>query len=856
MNSRLQNLAGQFSLQLSVASLVVFVCFSLIGIEAFSIWSARSGALEHGAENTRNLVRAIAQHAEDTVRTTDGVLVGLVDRIETDGTGPSTLDALHRLVKAEVDLLPQLKALGALDETGAAIVTSLPGPVAANYADRDYFVFHRDHADKIIRVGKPVQSKTKGEWVIPVTRRIDHPDGSFAGVVLATVDMTYFQRFYDTFGIGKGGAILLASADGVLLARRPFDPDNIGRSLLNGSIFRLLPSGPAGSAEMRSSTDGVVRLNSYRRIDAYPLVVAVALAKDEVLDAWRGDAWRHGIGVGLLVVGLAILGFRLSRQIALRAAMQREAEAATAAATMAADALLESQLRLQSILDNAPVAISLKDRTHRYVVLNKQYEDWFGVTQDRQVGQTLQATYPDQDFAAQIEAIEKQVLATGIIQVAEVREPDRGGPPRWFLITKFPVRDQDGAIVGLGTVNMDISERHVAEQALQEAKDAAEQANRAKSDFLASMSHEIRTPMNGIIGFADLLAGSDLSDEQRYRATLIKDSAKSLLAILNDILDLSKIEAGKLELEAIPVSLAGVVDGAVSIVRAEAQAKDLDLQAELASDLPAWILGDPARLRQILLNLLGNAVKFTASGGIAVSASLDRGGGVPRLRLAVRDTGSGIPADRRHLLFQNFSQVDRSITRRFGGTGLGLAICKRLVEAMGGTIGVDSEPGEGSTFWFTIALTETEAPVPESDRSRAAPVTSARILVADDLVMNQLVVEGLLTVAGHQVTVVGDGAAAVEAVRAEVFDLVLMDMEMPVMDGLSATRAIRSLDPFVRDIPIIALTANAMPEEVARCRAAGMNDHLTKPVDRDALIATVAKWSAAFRASQAPGQAG
>ena len=854
MNSLLQNLAGRLSLQLSVASLVVFVCFSLIGIEAFSIWNVRSDVLEHGAENTRNLVRAIAQHAEDTVRTTDGVLVGLVDRIETDGTGPDALDAIHRLVKAEVDLLPQLKALGALDETGAAIVTSLPGPVAANYADRDYFAFHRDHADKIIRVGKPLQSKTKGEWVIPVTRRIDHPDGSFGGVVLATVDMTYFQRFYDTFGIGKSGSILLASADGVLLARRPFDSENIGRNLLNGVIFQqFLPNAPAGSAEMRSSTDGVVRLNSYRRIDAYPLVVAVALAKDEILETWRGDAWRHGIGVGLLVAGLAILGFRLSRQIALRAAMQREAEAATAAAAAAADALLESQVRLQSILDNAPVAISLKDREHRYIVLNRQYEDWLGVTQDRQVGQTLQATYPDPEFAARIEAIEQQVLTTGTIQVAEVREPDRGGPSRWLLVTKFPVRDQGGAIVGLGTVNMDISERHNAEQALQGAKDAAEEANRAKSDFLASMSHEIRTPMNGIIGFADLLLSSELAGEQRYRATLIKDSAKSLLAILNDILDLSKIEAGKLELETIPVNLAGVVDGAVSIVRGEALAKDLDLRADLAPDLPAWIVGDPARLRQILLNLLGNAVKFTASGGITVSASPERVG-VPRLRVIVRDTGNGIPADRQHLLFQNFSQVDRSITRRFGGTGLGLAICKRLVEAMGGTIGVDSEPGEGSTFWFTIALTETEAPVPAVDHSNATPTTSARILVADDLLMNQLVVEGLLTVAGHQVTVVGDGAAAVEAVQAEAFDLVLMDMEMPVMDGLSATRAIRGLDLFVRDIPIIALTANAMPEEVARCRAAGMNDHLTKPVDRDALMAAVAKWSAAFRASQAPGQ--
>ncbi|HEV2677660.1 MAG TPA: ATP-binding protein [Aliidongia sp.] len=853
MNLALQNLAGRLSLQLSVVALVVFVCLSLIGIEAFSIANARSGALEHGAENTRNLVGAIAQHAEDTIRTTDAVLVGLVNRIETDGTGPAALDGLRKVIMSEVDLLPQLKALGALDEHGAAIVTSLPVPVAANYADRDYFIFHQTHTDDAIHIGRPVQSKTKAEWVIPVTRRINHPDGSFAGVVLATVDMSYFQRFYDTFGIGDHGAILVASVEGTLLARRPFEVANIGRSMLQGTIFnQYLPHAPSGFAEMRSVADGVERLTSYRRTEAYPLVVAVALAKDEVLAGWRADAWRHGFGVALLVAALVILGFRLSRQIALRTAMQLEAEAAMAAATTTAAALLESQLRLQSILDHAPVAISLKDREHRYVVLNRQYEEWFGFTQEQLIGHRLSERHPGRELAIQIEAIEDQVLSTGTTQVTEVQEADMGGSPRWFLITKFPVRDRAGAIVGLGTFNIDISARHRAEQALQEAKDVAEEANRAKSDFLASMSHEIRTPMNGIIGFVDLLLDTPLAQEQRYRATLIKDSAKSLLAILNDILDISKIEAGKLELESIPMNVASVVDGALSIVRTEALAKGLSLSSDLPPDLPAWILGDPARLRQILLNLLSNAVKFTKSGGIDIMVSAEWGAaGERQLRFAVTDTGSGIAAERHHLLFQNFSQVDRSITRRFGGTGLGLAISKRLVKAMCGEIGVESELGTGSTFWFTIALRAAQSPALVKDNAKPAPFESARILVADDLLMNQLVVEGLLTVAGHRVTIVDDGAAAVEAVRAQSFDLVLMDMEMPVMDGVTATEAIRRLDSRAGRIPIIALTANAMPSEIARCRAAGMNDHLTKPVDRDLLMAVVAKWSAAFRASRA-----
>jgi PAS domain S-box-containing protein len=507
------------------------------------------------------------------------------------------------------------------------------------------------------------------------------------------------------------------------------------------------------------------------------------------------------------------------------------------------EALSESQSRLQSILDNVPVAISLKDREHRYVVLNKQYEAWFGVTQEQQLGRTLREVGTDEEFAALMESIEDRVIATGTAHVSEVREPDIGTAPAWTLVTKFPIRTLGGHIAGVGTVNLDISERHAAQLALQEARDAAVAADQAKSAFLANMSHEIRTPMNGIIGFADLVLDSKLTAEQRERVTLIKDAASSLLAILNDILDVSKFEAGRLELERIPMSPVQVLDAAISIVRADALAKGLTLRTELGTAIPAWIEGDPTRLRQILLNLLSNAVKFTASGGITVAVSSEPSAGARHLRFAITDTGIGIPSDQQHLLFQNFSQVDRSITRRFGGTGLGLAISKHLAEAMGGTVGVDSEPGRGSTFWFTIALIETAAPAIVADTVAAGvAAASARILVAEDIDMNQLVIEGLLTAAGHRVTIVDNGAAALEAVRARDYDLILMDMEMPVVDGLIATRAIRGLDRRGRDIPIIALTANAMSDQVARSRAAGMNDHVAKPIHRETLLATIEKW--------------
>jgi len=352
--------------------------------------------------------------------------------------------------------------------------------------------------------------------------------------------------------------------------------------------------------------------------------------------------------------------------------------------------------------------------------------------------------------------------------------------------------------------------------------------------------------MNGIIGLTDLLLDGTLAPEQRRRALLLKDSGNSLLAIINDILDVSKIEAGRLELERIPLSPATTVESAVAIVSLQAVAKGLEIKVELATDLPSSMLGDPTRLRQILLNLLTNAVKFTEQGQIHVRVGRETESATPKLRFEVADTGIGIPADRLNLLFQVFSQVDRSINRRFGGTGLGLAICKRLAEGMGGTIGVNSRPGEGSVFWFTIDCVETQ-------NSHAAASTAPdnagggklRILVAEDLYVNQLVVEAMLGSAGHEVTLVRTGAEAVTAVGDGGFDLVLMDVEMPEMDGIAATRAIRSLGEPGGRIPIIALTANAMPEEMARCRAAGMNAHLAKPIDREALLRLIAQWACA-----------
>jgi signal transduction histidine kinase/DNA-binding response OmpR family regulator len=374
------------------------------------------------------------------------------------------------------------------------------------------------------------------------------------------------------------------------------------------------------------------------------------------------------------------------------------------------------------------------------------------------------------------------------------------------------------------------------------AKRAAEEANRAKSEFLAGMSHEIRTPITAILGMADLLEGSQLTAKQGRHVAVLKEASQSLLAIVDDLLDVSKIEAGKLELDRDAIRVSAIAEAASAIVEQSARAKGLELGRELASDLPTWIEGDATRLRQVLLNLLSNAIKFTERGSVVLRVM--RVTEPARLRFEVEDTGIGIDPAQRHLLFQRFSQIGDSIRRHFGGTGLGLAISRNLVEMMGGTIGVESRVGSGSTFWFTIPYVETKAPAAaEGRKATADAVPRARVLVAEDNAMIRELIEAMLRDAGHEVVLVRNGIEAIEAVEASDFDVVLMDVQMPELDGISATRWIRAMSDRVRDVPIIALTAYAMPEDVQRCRAAGANEYLAKPIDRDQLLSLVGKWS-------------
>ena len=433
----------------------------------------------------------------------------------------------------------------------------------------------------------------------------------------------------------------------------------------------------------------------------------------------------------------------------------------------------------------------------------------------------------------------------------EYRARTKDGDFVWLEGMSALSHNEAGELVDIVSHLRDVTERRAFEDELRRKRAEAETATLAKSEFLANMSHEIRTPLTGIMGFAGLLEElDDLTPDARTFVTRIATASRTLLTVVNDILDFSKIEAGQVELDLLPLDPSRFVAETAELVSAQAAEKGLQLSTAIDGALPPAVMVDGARLRQVLLNLLTNAIKFTETGGVAVTVAYDAEGG-GQLKVSVTDSGVGIAPEQLHRLFQRFSQADGSISRQYGGTGLGLAICRSLTSLMGGEIGVESAPGMGAKFWFTVRASACEpGDLADAAQGGAFDTRPARILIVDDAPVNRELVSVLLGVFGHVLSEASGGAEAVLAAAEQPFDLILMDLQMPGMDGLAATRAIRAGSPKNRTTPIVALSANILPNHLEACRLAGMNDHIGKPIDTRELLTKVARWTSPDAATE------
>jgi len=527
-------------------------------------------------------------------------------------------------------------------------------------------------------------------------------------------------------------------------------------------------------------------------------------------------------------------------------------------AERSAEDLRSSEERFRKLVENSTDALALFSRTGEILDAGPSSERVLGYRPDQLIGCSGFDLVHPEDLERTRECLAKAADNPRSPMPLECRVRKAQGD--WIWVEAFVTNLLDEPSVGAMVSNFrDVSERRRAEEETRRAMVAAEAANRAKSEFLANMSHEIRTPMNGVLGMTDLLLDTPLSAEQRDYASLVKSSADSLLTVINEILDFSKVEAGKLELEPMEFQLWDAVELAIKMLAVRAHEKGLELTFEIGSEVPRLVIGDPSRLRQIITNLIGNAIKFTERGQVAFKAAVDSiASDRVEMHFSVRDTGIGIPEDKQKSIFEPFSQADGSTARKFGGTGLGLTISARLAEMMGGKIWVESEEKRGSTFHFTVSLGVGRAPaarIVSNDVSNGMAELAAaingkpasagawparRILLAEDNAVNQRLAIRLLEKQGHRVTVASDGREVLSAIDREEFDIVLMDIQMPEIDGLETTAAIRKQEQSSgRHMPIIAMTAHAMRGDRERCLAAGMDGYISKPIVSTELLESI-----------------
>ncbi|WP_052155020.1 PAS domain-containing hybrid sensor histidine kinase/response regulator [Aliiglaciecola lipolytica] len=503
----------------------------------------------------------------------------------------------------------------------------------------------------------------------------------------------------------------------------------------------------------------------------------------------------------------------------------------------------ESEAILQTVINQLPFSILWKDTSHRYIGANRRFMEDSGVRDIAQLIGKTDHDVVDKELADQFYELDEQIITGKKDRIHfEAKHENIHGESVYSEIDRVPLLTNQNQLLGVLVSYHDVTERKLLDISTQQAKQEAELANKAKSQFLANMSHEIRTPINGVLGLIDLCMHTSLNQQQKGYLIRADHTAKILLQIINDILDLSKIEAGHLQLESIPFNFEPMLDQLSSMFDQQCTSKGIGFSTEFVGPNQVFLLGDPTRLMQVMINLTSNAIKFTASGNVKVALKMVTNESEAKVKLTVTDSGIGIPTAAIPRLFDNFTQADDAVTRKHGGTGLGLAIVKNMIDAMGGQIKVNSEVDKGTEFVVTLTFKRTLAPNEEDAQSiEKVDLSDKHILLAEDNLINQEIAISMLEQAGARVSVALNGQQAIDLLEIEKFDLVLLDIQMPIMDGCTAIQIIRQSANYA-DLPIIAITANVMAEEIAFYQEIGFNAHIGKPFARSQLLHIVSSY--------------